>query len=357
MRLTALVESVDHVCCRYRLAAFRPALERAGHTLELCRLPTGWWGRLQLFRSLRGGDVILQRRLLPGWQLYLLRQSVRTLVFDFDDAVFSRDSYSPKGIQHARRERRFTATVGACDAVVAGNTFLAEHARRCVPAARVEVIPTCVDPRRYPLAEPSRREGIQLVWVGSASTLQGLQAVSPLWEAIGRGIPGVRLKLICDRFFQPPVVPVIARRWSETAEPGEIAAADIGISYLPDDLWSRGKCGLKVLQYMAAGLPVVAKPIGVHPEMVRHGETGFLAETPGQWVDAVARLAANPDLRRRMGRTGRELLEDRYSVAAWAQSWLDLLDELEQRQKGGWHDRDHRPRSRRRALVAAPRPV
>jgi glycosyltransferase involved in cell wall biosynthesis len=355
--LTALVESVDHVCCRYRLAAFRPALERAGHTLELRALPNGWWGRLQLFRRLRGANVILQRRLLPAWQLFLLRQSVRTLIYDFDDAVFCRDSYSPKGLHHARRERRFATTIRACDAVVAGNSFLAEHARRRAPAARVEVIPTCVDPRRYPLAEPSRRERVQLVWVGSSSTLQGLQAVSPLWEAIARGVPGVRLKLICDRFFQPPMLPVIARRWSEPAEPAEIAAADIGISYLPNDLWSRGKCGLKVLQYMAAGLPVVAKPVGVHPDLVWDGETGFLADTPAQWVEAVARLAANPDLRRRLGRRGRELLETRYSVTAWARSWIALLEELEQRHQGGWHDRDHRPRSRRRALAAATRSV
>ncbi len=333
MQLTALVDSVDHVCCRYRLAALRPALKRAGHTLELRPLPSGWWGRVQLFRSLRGADVILQRRLLPSWQLFLLRRSVRTLIFDFDDAVFLRDSYAPKGIHHAGRLRRFAATIRACDAVAAGNGFLAEQAVRLATQARVEVIPTCVDPARYPLAEPKRNEGVELVWVGSSSTLQGLRAVAPLLEEIGRGVPGVRLKLICDRFFEPRGLPIIACPWSETGEAANIAAADIGIAHVPDDLWSRGKCGLKVLQYMAAGLPVVANPVGVQAEMVRHGENGFLAETPAQWVEAIARLAHNPELRRRMGRMGRALLEARWSVAAGTECWLDLLDELERRRK------------------------
>ena len=112
MRLIALVENAEHVCCRYRLAAFRPALERAGHALELVPLPAGWWARLRLFRSLRGANIILQRRLLPGWQLFLLRRSVQTLLFDFDDAVFLRDSYARKGIHHAGRLHRIRYDAG-----------------------------------------------------------------------------------------------------------------------------------------------------------------------------------------------------------------------------------------------------
>src|SRR5439155_14922425 len=107
---------------------------------------------------------------------------------------------------------------------------------------------------------------------------------------------------------------------------------DVGISWAPDDGWSRGKCGLKVLQYMAAGLPVVANFVGVYAEMVRPGETGFLADTADEWVEAVARLAADAALRRRLGAAGRRRLEADYSVAAGAERWLDLLDELERPQ-------------------------
>ena len=84
-------------------------------------------------------------------------------------------------------------------------------------------------------------------------------------------------------------LPVRSCPWSESSEAAAIATADIGIAWVPDDLWSRGKCGLKILQYMAAGLPVVANPVGVQAEMVQHGETGFLAETSDQWHEAISR--------------------------------------------------------------------
>ena len=156
MRLTALVESASHVCCRYRLSAFRPALERAGHPLELRPLPKRWWSRLRLFHSLRGANVLIQRTLLPEWQLTRLRRTVRTLLFDFDDAVFLRDSYAAKGLHHPRRLRRFAATVRVCDAVIAGNAFLRSQAACRTDAARVHIIPTCVDVGRYPFASHER---------------------------------------------------------------------------------------------------------------------------------------------------------------------------------------------------------
>jgi glycosyltransferase involved in cell wall biosynthesis len=324
-----LVESPDHVCCRYRLAAFRPYWDAAGHSLELLAIPRNWLARVWLFRSLQRGNVILQRRLLAGWQLALLRRTARRLVFDMDDAVFLRDSYSPKGLHDRRLVRRFAATVRACDAIVAGNAFLREQAAGRRGSRPVHVIPTCVDVGRYPMAEHLRPPGdAQMVWVGSLSTLQGLVQAAPLLEELGRRLGGLRLKLVCDRFVRWRHLPVIECPWDEAREPSAIAAADIGISWLPDDLWSRGKCGLKVLQYMAAGLPVVANPVGVHREMIRHGRTGFLAETPAQWVEAVGRLAHDPPLRRRMGLAGRRLVEAGYGVESGAARWLLLFDHL-----------------------------
>jgi glycosyltransferase involved in cell wall biosynthesis len=327
VRWTALVESPGHVCCRYRLAAFRPFLERAGHALDLVPLPRSWWGRWALFRALRGASVILQRRLLARWELARLRRSARHLLFDFDDAVFLRDSYSPRGLHDARRLRRFAATVRACDAVVAGNRFLAEEAARWAGPHRVRRIPTCVDPGRYPLPDKAARPpGLELVWVGSSSTLRGLEASAPLLDEIGRRVPGVRLKVICDRFPSLRDLPVVPCPWTEAGEAAALTAADVGISWVPDDLWSRGKCGLKVLQYLAAGLPVVANPVGVHREMVRDAENGFLARTPGEWVAALTDLARDPPLRRRMGQAGRRRLEEEYGVGRGAACWAEVLN-------------------------------
>lgn len=335
MQLTALVPSADHVCCRYRLAAFRPFLEAAGHSLRLLPLPRNPWDWMQLKQELTFADlVIVQRRLLNPWQLFLLRRAARPICFDYDDAVFLRDSYARKGQSSRRRRRRFAAIVGAAELVIAGNSFLRDQALFWTRSDRIAVIPTCVDTTGYPVAAHERAGGgVEMVWIGSSSTLNGLQAITPLLELLGRRWPGLHLKLICDRFLRFENLPVVPRQWFEATETAELAASDIGISWLPDDLWSRGKCGLKVLQYMAAGLPVIANPVGVQATMIEHGVTGFLAETPEEWVEAVGRLLHDPDLRRRMGQAARLRVEERFSVAVGVRQWLAQLERLNQRQK------------------------
>jgi glycosyltransferase involved in cell wall biosynthesis len=327
VRLAALVESADHVCARYRLRAFGAPLASLGHTLQLHPLPADWWGRMTVARSLRDVDaLILQRKLLSRPEVALLRRQVHRLWYDFDDAVWMRDSYAGKGFHSHKRAGRFRATVRAAEAVVAGNSYLAEHATRA-GARAAWVIPTCVDVKKYPTAR-HEGDGTELVWVGSSVTLRGLEVIAPILNAVGEQVPGVRLKLVCDRFFQPGRLPVVECPWAEATEAAEIATADIGISWVPDDPWSRGKCGLKVLQYMAAGLPVVTNPVGVHTELVRPAETGFLATTEAEWVAAIRTLAADPGLRRRMGIAGRRLVQERYSVEAGATLWANLIDGL-----------------------------
>jgi glycosyltransferase involved in cell wall biosynthesis len=339
MRITALVKSSDHVCCRYRLAAYRQIWEQKGYQLCLRPWPRTWLSRWRLRRELGRADiVILQRKLVPAWQLALLRRSTDVLLFDFDDAVFLRDSYAPQGCYSSARARGFAAVIRACDAVIAGNDFLRDHAALWTSADRVHVVRTCLDPDRYPLADHVRAGSrVQLVWIGSASTLRGLERVRPLLEILGERWPGLDFKIICDRFLQLRHLPVLCCPWSQTTEAIELATADIGISWLPGDLWSRGKCCLKVLQYMAAGLPVVANPIGMQAQLVRHGKTGFLVDTEDQWIEAIGRLAHDPDLRRRMGRAGRVRVEEEFSVSLGARRWLDVLRKVERRPELAQH--------------------
>jgi glycosyltransferase involved in cell wall biosynthesis len=330
MRIIALVKSPEHVCCRYRVAAFRPSLEAAGHQLDVHGWPASWTGRLRLYHQLRRADALLvQRKLLPAWQLRLVRRRVRWLIFDYDDSIFLRNSYNPRGQLSAGRSQRFEEMVRQADAVVAGNSFLREQALTLTDPQRVYVIPTCVDVTRYRLAEhrPDKRR-VQMVWIGSSSTIQGLEQATVLFEEIGKSVPDIQLKVVCDRSLNLEHLDVTFCPWQEQTETAEIADGDIGVSWLPNDPWSEGKCGLKVLQYMAAGLPVVANPVGLHRTLVRHGETGFLAETPAQWSQAVRQLAQDPLLRRRLGRAGRELVEASFQLPLGAAAWLRLLHRL-----------------------------
>ncbi len=329
MRLVTLVESADHVCTRYRVAPFRAPLNSAGISLDIHTLPQGPWGRMTLGAKPHAWDtVILQRKLLPHWALVLLRRRVRKLIFDFDDAVWLRDSYATAGFDDPKRLRRFRATIAACDLVVAGNDYLAAEAARYTTANRVVVIPTCVEPAKYNPVRLQPDHPLQLVWVGSQSTLRGLERFTQTLSAIGEALPGIRLKLICDRFLAIPGLPIDACAWHEATEAAEIATADIGITWIPDDPWSRGKCGLKVLQYQAAGLPVVANPVGVHSEFVRNDITGYTAASTEEWITAIRRLSADRELRTRLGDAGRQQVEARYSVAAGARAWMGALERM-----------------------------
>jgi glycosyltransferase involved in cell wall biosynthesis len=328
MNLLALVESPEHVCCRYRIRAFAPALKQAGWSLTCAGLEGGTIARvLQLRRAARFDAVILQRKLLPTWQLRALRRAARHLVFDFDDAVLYRDSNDPRGPESRRRLRRFAETVRRVDTVVAGNDFLADCALRAgAQVERVHVIPTCVDPRLYPMARHEPSPGpADLVWIGSASTLRLLEQARGIWEPLPKALPGLRLRVICDRVPRDFPLPVVPIPWDPRSEAAQLALGQVGVSWLPDDPWSRGKCGLKILQYQAAGLPVVANPVGCQAEMVQAGESGFLAATPGEWVDAVRRLAGDPELRREMGRAGRRRVEAGYSLSAWAETFVTSM--------------------------------
>lgn len=324
MNILALVEAEDHVCCRYRISAFRPHWESAGHSLSIRALPRGIWARLRALAAVGSADVVvLQRKLLSRVEVALLRRNARRLVFDFDDALWLRDSHSGKGFTSSKRARRFQAIVRAADAVVAGNSILAAEA-----GSRATVIPTCINLGSYPVHSAKISAPIQLVWIGSSSTLKGLELQRELWDAVGTAIPGVRLKVICDRFPHFANLPVDAVPWNDATEAEELASADIGIAWVPDDPWSRGKCALKLLQYHAAGLPVIANPVGVQAEIIRPGENGFLATTPDEWIRSIRTLADDADLRQRLGTAGREQVRTSYSVEVGAAQWLTLLEQL-----------------------------
>jgi hypothetical protein len=319
MKILALIEGDNAVCCRYRIEAFAAAMLDLGVKLEVVEFQRGILNRIGNLRKAKSADVvILQRKLLPLWQLWLLRQWSRRLIYDVDDAVFQRDSNSSKGSKSRSRLAKYQATISKADLVIAGNTYLEQITTAWTTSGCVQYIPTCIDTGRYrPAVHRRVGAGARLVWIGQQATLQLLGQATEQLSAVSQRIDGMEFRQICDRSAEFPGFRVVPRPWSMATEAVDLAEGDIGIAWMPDDSWSLGKCGLKVLQYMAAGLPVVANPVGVHREMVVHGETGFLASTPQQWADAVSRLAADPQLRNKMGAAGRDLIEKQYSVAAW----------------------------------------
>jgi hypothetical protein len=323
MRILSLIESDGHVCYRYRIRAFEPALKAAGHDVDVMPAPHSLRGWMAIWKQAAAHDVvILQRKLLPSWYLWALRRAARRLVYDIDDAIFYRDSNSRKNPRSRRRWSRFRATVRQADVVLTGNRFLFERATKCAQRGAVVAMPTCVESENYAAALHRSSSSVRLVWIGSRSTLPSLYEAEASLSAAAARVPNCELRIVCNVFPTMANVRVVPRTWSEQNETAEIADADIGVSWLPEHPWSLGKCGLKVLQYMAAGLPVIANPYGVHLDLIDHGRTGFLADSPAAWAAAVERLASSPQLRREMGERARRIVDQRYGVTGRAAEFV-----------------------------------
>ena len=328
-RLLALTEDADFVCYRYRLAAFAPALAAAGWTLEPRRRPRGPREFATLLRAMRAADaVVLQRRLHGFAKAWLIRRAARVLLFDFDDAVYIRDCNSPRGARDPVRRSRFRRIIRAADACLAGSDHL-RHEAVAGGGRSVHLVPTCVDPGLYRPAAHSRPPGtVELAWIGSPSTASSLDDMRPCLQAVAPAADA-RLHVICDGVPRDTGLPARHSAWSGSTEAEALARADIGVAWLTDHPWSAGKCGLKVLQYMAAGLPVVANSFGIHARIVEHGRTGFLADTPAAWREAIATLAAEPALRREMGQAARRRVERDWSVAHWGPRFVGILAQVD----------------------------
>ena len=212
-----------------------------------------------------------------------------------------------------RNRDRWGAVTRAADRVLAGNRTLAEASAR---PERAVVIPTPVDTEHHrPAPRESRRRGL-MAWIGSRTNLPNLAPVLAVFPRVAARRPGARLVICADR--PPASLPAGVEfvPWSLDAEAALLGEAEIGLMPLDDTPFNRGKCGFKILLYQAAGLAVVASPVGVNRELVTPGEDGFLPAGPDAWEEALARLADEPDAAHRMGAAGRRRVEAAHSVAA-----------------------------------------
>jgi glycosyltransferase involved in cell wall biosynthesis len=268
----------------------------------------------------------IQKKLLPRRQVRALARSGH-LVFDFDDAIWTTEKGRRSFFARWRTEARLRSVLRHSTAVLAGNEYLAAYARRHNP--RVAVVPTVLDTERYPARQHGPRQVLTLGWIGHSVNFPYLAALGPVLRAFAAQCPA-RLLVVADRDFELDGVEVVNRRWSESGEIADLLDMDVGLMPLADDEWARGKCGFKAVQYMAAGVPPVASPVGMNRDLVSDGQDGFLPEAEAEWLEALRRLHADAGLRERMGRAAREKVQQRYSLAATgpaiARIFQDLLD-------------------------------
>jgi glycosyltransferase involved in cell wall biosynthesis len=236
-------------------------------------------------------------------------------VFDFDDAIWTTDRVKePYLLRLLKTRSKIQYQLRHATLVLAGNTYLKSFAASF--NAQVEVFPTVVDTNRFDMPEKDKVSNELVVgWTGTHSTLPYLMQWLPLLRSVYQSCPFV-LHLICN--VTPPIEfpSVRITLWHADSESKDLEAFDIGIMPLPDDPWTKGKCGFKAIQYMAKGIPTIASPVGVNTELIEHGISGLLADTREEWSEALLLLLHDEQSRRAMGLAARRTIEERYSKRA-----------------------------------------
>jgi glycosyltransferase involved in cell wall biosynthesis len=328
MKVLFLLSKRQPPSSRLRMTCMIPALEREGWLCTLLPIPSDPIGRLRMIRACARHDVVvLQKKTsLHGPELSLMRWANPNLVFDFDDAVMFHELEHGKPLR-AKSLAKFLRTVRACRAVVAGNQFLAGFARPICP--EVHVLPTPIDTDRYMPKDRTRPgDGVTVGWLGTPGGLPHVAALGEAFRAVAAKVEGFRLKIVSSGFIDLPGVEVVKKRYRVEDEIADLQSFDIGIMPLQDTLWTRGKCGFKILQYMGVGIPAVASPVGINADLVRHGETGFLATDAEAWRDALLTLATDPVLRASLGAAGRARVLTRYNQSAYTLAYRDIVGRL-----------------------------
>jgi glycosyltransferase involved in cell wall biosynthesis len=307
-------------------------LHRPGHTVRKAFLVLAACARsVRSAIGLPPGAPVLVHRAawLAGPPLLerALRRRGHPLVYDFDDAIF-RLHAGPgnRALAWLKMPGKTAVLCRISDHVVVGNGYLAEWASRHNPC--VTVVPSSIDTDRYqPRSRPTPAARLVLGWIGSGTSQEYLEAFQPMLRAASR-TGRFELRVISDRPPRLGDVPATWRPWTAASEEADVAAFDVGIMPLLNDEWALGKCAMKALQYMAAGVPTVASPVGANREVIEHGTNGLLASTTEEWLTCLATLAGDPELRHNLGLAGRATVVNEYSMRTSARKLEAVLNQL-----------------------------
>ena len=257
---------------------------------------------------------------------WLFKQTKAKLVFDFDDSIWLHDEAANQSFFQKLKNPAKTGTIiSYCDLVVAGNEYLANYAKGF--NQNVVIVPTTIDTTQYQRKEVTKsKSGVCIGWSGSFSTIKHFEsALEPLKVLKEKYGDAIYFKVIGDGSYSNEALDIQGLPWKSATEVEDLCEIDVGIMPLPDDDWSKGKCGLKGLQYMAFGIPTIMSPVGVNADIIQDGENGMLASTTEEWVAKLSQLIDDAALRQRIGEAGRQTVLKDFSVEANKEKWLSVF--------------------------------
>ncbi|NWF90909.1 MAG: glycosyltransferase family 4 protein [Ignavibacteriaceae bacterium] len=249
---------------------------------------------------------------IPAWFENKLIKSKIPLVVDYDDAFFHRYDLNSSGAVRFLLGSKIDSVMGLADCVIVGNSYLADRAKKS-GSKKIEILPTVVDLTKYPYRNQFEKEFITLGWIGSPSTAKYLKSIEHSLRIISED-KRIKIVLVGSGNVDLHGINFTVKEWNESTEVEEIQKFDIGIMPLLDTPWEKGKCGFKLIQYMASVKPVIASPVGVNVKIVNNGVNGFLAKDSSEWVNFVNILKSDFNLRMNMGLAGRKIVESSFSL-------------------------------------------
>jgi glycosyltransferase involved in cell wall biosynthesis len=258
------------------------------------------------------------------------KKSGSKIVFDFDDAIWLPNvSEGNKKLQALKNHDKTKDIINLSDVVIAGNKYLQQYAGE--HNNNTVIIPTTIDTNYHVHKKVNNvnKNTVVIGWTGTASTLQHYETIIPVLIKLRKKYSDkISFRVIADKEFKHKDIQIDFVKWSIEDEIEQLQQIDIGIMPLPDDKWSKGKCGFKGLQYMGLSIPTVMSPVGVNEDIIEHEKNGFLANSEEEWISILSKLIDNEQLRSTIGDEGRKTIIDKYSVDAWKDEYVKLFRKL-----------------------------
>lgn len=314
-------------------SALAPIIYEKGKTIRKILLTAyGLARRLyDVLRSPRYDVVFVLREAFPfgpPWLERLMAAGAGRMIFDYDDAIYVSSTAYTNPLDRFRDFSKTEKLIRMADHVSAGSHHLAAFAaRHKALSGTISVIPTVVDTRDFRPAPRQDDDHFTIGWIGTPRGTAYLRSLRDALISVSEKLPQARFVFVGAEPFDCGSARVEFRKWRLEREIADIQSFDVGIMPLFDDEEARGKCGFKLIAYMAAGLPVVCSPVGANNDIVIEGVNGFFATTPKEWANALIKMGESKELRRELAENGRRRVEESFSLDVVAPRLLNILSD------------------------------
>lgn len=267
---------------------------------------------------------------------YIFFKLNKPIIYDFDDAIFLPNTSKVNSfMERFKNPKKIIKIIKLSSCIVAGNEYLGDFALNY--NSNVVLLPTCIDTDKYTVrkVKKSDSEKILIGWIGSETTKKFLLGLENALSTLKRKYWNLEFYVIGAEYKSENLGRLYSMPWSLDAELDVLQLIDIGVMPLPDNEWTKGKCGFKAILYMSVGMPCVCSPVGVNKKLISEGINGFLANTDKEWIEKLSSLIEDSNLREKIGMAGRLTVEEKYSIKINAPKFLDIIKTTYAKRAGG----------------------